>query len=174
MILTMSLANWITIARGLLIAPILILLFSGNRMGALALFLIACAGDVLDGIVARARKEITTWGKVLDPTVDKALYLSVLSALAARGDLSLLSLTLFLIPQVGLGVGALILHIRVRKVQEARILGKAASVLSFLAILFLIAGWPGRIALLYTAIAFTYVAGGDYLFAARPLQGRSA
>jgi len=101
MILTMSLANGITIARGLLIAPILLLLFSGNRMGALSLFLIACAGDVLDGLVARARKEITTWGKVLDPTVDKALYLSVLSALAVRGDLSLLALTLFLIPQLG-------------------------------------------------------------------------
>ncbi|RLE36507.1 hypothetical protein DRJ24_00295 [Candidatus Acetothermia bacterium] len=173
MILTMSLANGITIARGLLIAPILLLLFSGNRMGALSLFLIACAGDVLDGLVARARKEITTWGKVLDPTVDKALYLSVLSALAVRGDLSLLALTLFLIPQLGLGVGALILHVRARKVQGARILGKAASALAFLAILFFIAAWPGRESLLYAAIGTTYIAGIDYLLAARSLQGSS-
>jgi phosphatidylglycerophosphate synthase len=156
-----------------LIGPILILLFSGNRMGALALFLVACAGDVLDGLVARARKEITTWGKVLDPTVDKALYLSVLSGLAVRGDLPILTLILFLIPQVGLGIGALILHLRARKVQGARILGKAASVLTFIAILFFIAAWPGRIPLLYAAIGATYIAGADYLLAARSLHGIS-
>jgi len=174
MILHMSLANWITIGRGLLIAPTLILLLSGNRTGALVLFLTACAGDVLDGLVARARKEITTWGKVLDPTVDKALYLSVLASLTVRGDLPTLALALFLIPQVGLGIGALILHLRARKVQGARIPGKAASVLAFLAIAFLIAGWPGRIPLIYGAIALTYIAGADYLFAARSLQRRSA
>jgi len=174
MILVMSLANWITIVRGLLIAPILIFLFSGDRMLALAIFLIACAGDVLDGLVARARKEITTWGKILDPTVDKALYLSVLSGLAVRGDLQPLALILFLIPQLGLGIGALILHIRVRKVQGARILGKAASALAFLAISFLIAGWPGRNPLLCAAIAAMYLAGIDYLLAARSLQGKSA
>jgi len=174
MILDMSLANWITIARGLLIAPILVLLLSGERTGALVLFLIACAGDVLDGLVARARKEITTWGKVLDPTVDKAVYLSVLSGLTVRGDLAALALALFLIPQIGLGIGALILHIRARKVQGARILGKAASALAFLAIAFLIAGWPGREPVLYAAIASTYIAGIDYLLAARSLQGKSA
>ncbi len=167
MLFFMSLANWITIARGLLIAPILISLFSGNRMLALGLFLIACAGDVLDGMVARARKEVTTWGKVLDPTVDKAVYVSVLSALTVSGDLSILLLLLFLIPQIALGIGALVLRIHAHRVQGARILGKAASALTFASILFLIADWPGKGPLLYGTIAATYIAGIDYLLAAR-------
>lgn len=170
----MSLANVITIARGFLIPPILVLFFAGHRMEALVLFLVACAGDVVDGMVARARGEITTWGKVLDPTVDKALYLSLLFSLYVHRDVSTLALVLFLIPQVGLGLGALVLRFRRRTVQGSRILGKIASLLSFAAIGFLLAGWQGGTELLYAAIAATYVASMDYYRAGRAPQPSSS
>ena len=81
----MSLANKITLARALLIAPTVACLLMGYRTVALILFGIACASDVLDGMVARARNEITTWGKVLDPAADKALYVALFCALYVMG-----------------------------------------------------------------------------------------
>ena len=170
----MSLANKITIARALLIVPILWLFLSGHRLAAFFLFGVASAGDVLDGMVARARNEITTWGKALDPAADKALYVSLVFALYVAGGISLLAVILFLVPQVALGVGALVLRFRRQAVQGARMIGKMASLLSFLAIAFLIIGWPGGRELFYAAIAATYVATADYVRAGLSIQGTSS
>jgi phosphatidylglycerophosphate synthase len=169
----MSLANAITIARGLLIAPILVLFFHGLRLESLILFGVASASDIVDGMVARARGEITTWGKVLDPLIDKALYLALLFALYVDGSIAMVPLVLFLVPQVCLGIGALVLRIRVRAVQQARIFGKLASLLSFGAIFFLLARWPGGDELFYAAIGATYLASIDYFRAAIRVHGTS-
>jgi phosphatidylglycerophosphate synthase len=159
----MSLANKITIARALLIAPTVICLLAGQRTAALILFGVACAGDVLDGMVARARNEITTWGKVLDPAADKALYVAALCALYVMGDVPMTAFVLFLVPQVALGLGALALRCRKSAVQAARSIGKAASFVSFAGLAFVIMQWPWAIEILYAAIALTYIASLDYL-----------
>jgi phosphatidylglycerophosphate synthase len=67
-------------------------------------------------------------------------------------------------------VGAILLHVRRQQVQAARFLGKAASLLSFLALFFLLVRWPGGLELFYAAIAATYAAGVDYYIAARSLE----
>jgi len=91
----------------LAIAPVVYLLVSGQRWPAWWVFLAACATDLVDGLVARKLHEVTRLGKVLDPLVDKALYVSVLFTLYAIGLLPTLAVVLFLIPQVGIGIGAL-------------------------------------------------------------------
>lgn len=167
----MSLANKITIGRALLIAPTVALLLMGYRTIALILFAVACAGDVVDGMVARARDEITTWGKVLDPAADKALYVSLFCSLYVMGDLPTRAFVLFLVPQVALGVGAIVLRFgEKRAVQSARFVGKAASFISFVALAFLIARWPGAMIILYVAIGLTYIATLDYLRGALRIQ----
>jgi len=170
----MTLANIITITRAVLIVPVVYLLLSGHRLAAFLLFGIVSTGDVLDGMVARARNEITTWGKALDPAADKALYLSLIFSLFVLGDLSLLAVILYLAPQVALGIGALALRFRRSAVQGARLIGKVAAGLSFLAIAFLIIGWPGGLGLFYAAIAATYVATFDYFRAGMAIQGTSS
>ncbi len=169
----MSVANLITLFRGALVAPVVYLFLSGHRAAAAALFAVVCLGDIIDGMVARARNEVTPLGKALDPIVDKALYVSLLSSLLVIGEISALAYTAFLVPQVGLGLGALVLQLRHRQVQAARLVGKAASLLSFLALFFLLVRWPGGPWLFYGAVALTYIAGLDYLLAARSL-GRAA
>jgi len=170
----MSLANKITIGRAALIPGILVLAVYGQRTAALVLFLIACAGDVLDGLAARARGEITTWGTVLDPIVDKILYFSVVVVLAVQGDLPLLALVLYLIPQIGLGLGAIALRRGRRVVQGSRWLGKGASLVTFVGIVFLLVGWPGGIGVFYGATAATYVAAIDYARSGCRLQASSS
>ena len=166
----MSLANKITIARALLIAPTVACLLMGHRTIALILFAIACASDVVDGMVARARDEITTWGKVLDPAADKALYVALFCSLYVMDELPILAFVLFLVPQVALGLGALVLRFGKRAVQSARIVGKVASFVSFIALSFLIARWPAAMQILYVAIALTYIATVDYLCGALRIQ----
>ena len=69
--------NHITICRFVL-TPIVIFLFLRHHYfwGGLT-FLIAALTDLLDGMVARQRRQITNLGKILDPLADKLLILSV-------------------------------------------------------------------------------------------------
>jgi CDP-diacylglycerol--glycerol-3-phosphate 3-phosphatidyltransferase len=166
----MSLANAITITRGIAIAPIVILLLTGHRWAAWWLFGFACATDLVDGFVARTRGEVTRMGKVLDPLVDKAMYVAVLFSLYVLGDVPTWAVVVFLIPQVGLGFGALFLRVRSDAVQGARVLGKAAAGLAFVSIAFLLVQWPGGREIFYAAIAATYLAGVDYLISALSIQ----
>jgi len=166
----MSLANRITLARALLIPPAIVCLLLDYRLAALFLFGFACLGDVLDGIAARTRHEITTWGKVLDPAADKALYVGLLCSLYVLQEIPTLAFVLFLIPQAALGLGALVLRFGKQAVQAARVIGKAAAFVSFLAVGFLIMQWPGAMEILYAAIALTYVASIDYLRGALRLR----
>jgi CDP-diacylglycerol--glycerol-3-phosphate 3-phosphatidyltransferase len=166
----MSVANLITLTRGLMIAPIVFLLLHGHRWAAWWLFGIACSTDLIDGIVARARNEVTQLGKVLDPILDKSLYVAILCTLYVLGDIPTLALALFLIPQVGIGLGALALKARKDAVQQARLPGKGASALAFIAIAFLLVDWPGGIEIFYAAIAATFVAAVDYAASGIRLQ----
>ncbi|MEW5825857.1 MAG: CDP-alcohol phosphatidyltransferase family protein [Candidatus Bipolaricaulota bacterium] len=165
----MSLANAVTLFRGLLLVPTVYLLFRGERGAAAALFAVACAGDVVDGTIARARNEVTTLGKVLDPIVDKSLYVALLSSLLVLGAVPMWAYAAFLLPQVALGVGALALATKSGAVQAARPMGKAASFLSFVGLFFLLVDWPGGREIFFAAVAATYAAGADYYLAARRL-----
>lgn len=62
----------------------------GNRAKFLALvvYVFAALTDVLDGILARRRQQVTSLGKILDPVADKVLVLGAIMALAALGTMS--------------------------------------------------------------------------------------
>ena len=69
----MGLANWLTIARILLI-PVLVTLVVYNRsVLALVTFAVAGVTDTLDGYIARTRGKKTRLGAFLDPLADKLL-----------------------------------------------------------------------------------------------------
>ena len=74
----LTLANEITILRVLLIAPFVICMLKihdncAMRYIALAIFLVMCISDALDGYFARSRKQVTRLGSFLDPMADKLL-----------------------------------------------------------------------------------------------------
>jgi phosphatidylglycerophosphate synthase len=162
----MSLANKITIGRATFIVPIILTLLVGLREIALGLFLIASAGDVMDGAIARSRNEVSKLGKILDPAVDKILYASLVVSLYVMGAIPLVWLILFFVPQLGLALGALFLHFSAGEAQGARILGKLASVLTFVAMSLLIIDVGPGVILFAVAVGVTYAAGVDYLVGA--------
>ena len=100
----MNLPNKLTIFRVILIVPFVILLLgSANGWGwftaicggimefidyiAVAIFMIACVTDMLDGKIARKYNLVTNFGKFMDPLADKLLVCSALICLVEMGRL---------------------------------------------------------------------------------------
>lgn len=83
--------NIITIARILAIIPIVWLVMEGSditRTIALVLYVVAAASDWVDGYLARALKQYSDLGRMLDPIADKLLVGILIAALAWDGSLS--------------------------------------------------------------------------------------
>jgi CDP-diacylglycerol--glycerol-3-phosphate 3-phosphatidyltransferase len=93
----LGLANWITLIRMTFIPVFLVLLLGqfGSPAGwsdwrpwlAAAVFTVLAATDAVDGYVARARNEVTTFGKFIDPLADKLLVTAALVGLVQLGSL---------------------------------------------------------------------------------------
>lgn len=87
-------ANAVTALR-LVLVPIFVALVlvsgmteAGWRVAAVLVFLVASLTDAVDGWVARRYGMVTSFGKVADPIVDKALIGAALVLLSAYGVLS--------------------------------------------------------------------------------------
>ena len=78
----MGLANWLTIARILLVPVLVICLVYNRGFLALSTFIVAGVTDMMDGYIARTRGTKTRLGAFLDPLADKLLVTSLLIVLA--------------------------------------------------------------------------------------------
>ncbi|MGQ9477111.1 MAG: CDP-alcohol phosphatidyltransferase family protein [Candidatus Bipolaricaulia bacterium] len=159
----MTLANIVTLVRLGLIPPLLFFLSSSATVTAFILFLLFLLGDLADGALARARREITPFGEFLDPLADKLLTAGLLVAFAALGRLSWLPFILLAIPQLGLLSGAIFLARRGEKVLSARPLGKGAAAVLALGLALAFFQLRGSGELIYLGIFLSYLAGLDYL-----------
>ena len=74
----MTTANKITLFRVILIPVFLILLYTGAKWAALAVYIVACISDTVDGYIARHYNQVTVFGKFMDPLADKILVLSAM------------------------------------------------------------------------------------------------
>ncbi|MBR4270947.1 MAG: CDP-alcohol phosphatidyltransferase family protein [Clostridia bacterium] len=76
-----NIPNILTLFR-LALIPVFVLVFlfieDEHHYFSLAIFLIACFTDVLDGIIARRTNTITNYGVVMDPLADKLLKIATL------------------------------------------------------------------------------------------------
>jgi CDP-diacylglycerol---glycerol-3-phosphate 3-phosphatidyltransferase len=81
----MNLPNAITIARIFLVPFVVVVLLTTRfpywEFWGVTLFMVAALTDLLDGYVARRRKQVTTLGRLLDPIADKLLVSSALISL---------------------------------------------------------------------------------------------
>jgi CDP-diacylglycerol--glycerol-3-phosphate 3-phosphatidyltransferase len=93
----MNLPNALTLSR-IFFVPVLIAVMMGGEFSvdvagtvvqsewiALAIFLSAAITDFLDGYIARRRKQITTFGKLVDPIADKLLISAAFISLVELG-----------------------------------------------------------------------------------------
>lgn len=158
-----TLASAITIARLLFLPPIVWLLLGGERRWAFTLLLVVLAADLMDGALARRRHEETPLGRLLDPAIDKIVFLTVFGALVWIGDLHWLSFALLGGMQLGVAIGGAF-WLRARHgPPPARPLGKTASFILSLGLLATLLNVPYDAWLVYAGITLVSLAGFDYL-----------
>ena len=127
-----NLPNILTIARILLLPFFAASLIYGSYQYALILFLAAAITDILDGLIARMKKQTTDFGSILDPVADKFLMLTSFIVMSVYGwipkwlTITVISRDLIVV------TGWLILYfVTHNKKVEPGILGKAANFFQF-------------------------------------------
>ncbi|MEO3387673.1 CDP-alcohol phosphatidyltransferase family protein [Mesorhizobium sp. CAU 1741] len=85
----MTVPNFITIFRFLLVPVVILALLSDDKEWALVCFVVAGVSDGVDGFIARHFNQRSTLGAYLDPMADKLLLVSVFVVLGFMGELPL-------------------------------------------------------------------------------------
>lgn len=89
-----NLPNCLTLSRFIL-APVIMILVQNMEnpaydvgawkisLAALVVLVLALLTDLFDGMVARARKEVTNFGKIMDPVADSTFFMTLMFGLSA-------------------------------------------------------------------------------------------
>jgi CDP-diacylglycerol---glycerol-3-phosphate 3-phosphatidyltransferase len=168
----LNLPNLLTVLR-IMLVPALVVALLGNTPGgdvlAAIVFALASLTDFVDGYLARARAEITTFGKLMDPLADKLLIVAALISLVSLHRLAAWVAMVIITRELAVTVlrlGAT----QAGVVMAASMFGKVKTCMQIAAILAIIAvpGQPAWVtALLYATVAVTVLSGLDYFFGVR-------
>lgn len=134
--------NMVTIARIILIPFVLWFLMEENFNVGVPLFLFTAFTDVIDGSLARLRKQITQWGTFYDPLADK-LFIGLVVLLVVIKHVNVIFGLLIIIIEALIILGG---YIRKQRgtLQGSNILGKTKMFFQVLGVSFLlIALWAG-------------------------------
>lgn len=127
---TLGLANRLTLARCVLIAPTVVFLIREHWVLFLAAYGLLVATDVADGAVARRRGERTDFGTIMDPAADVASTGAVYTVFFAKSLLPGWVFAILLVRYGTLALGSLWLSRAARPFRfRATPAGKAAAVL---------------------------------------------
>lgn len=134
-------ANYLTLIRFYLIAPMVVLLCQGRLWPSLAVFAVIGLSDIADGVVARRRGEQTEFGVVMDPLADVFSTAAVFAALYALDVVPGWLFALLMARYGMLIVGSLVLFLLVGPIQfRATIPGKVVGVLQAVGITVIVVG----------------------------------
>ena len=164
----LNVPNVLTVVRILLVPVLVAVLLDATPNGswvAAGVFALAALTDGLDGYLARSRRSVTTFGKVMDPIADKLLVAAALISLVSLDRVEPWVAMVIIAREFavsGLRVAAGVQGV----VIPASLLGKAKTLTQVAAILALIAAHDAGAVwvqvLLYTAVATTVASGADY------------
>jgi CDP-diacylglycerol--glycerol-3-phosphate 3-phosphatidyltransferase len=164
----LNLPNILTLLRILLVPVLVVALLSKAPNGstlAAAVFAAAALTDGLDGYIARSRRDITTFGKVMDPIADKLLIAAALITLVGLGRVEAWVAMVIIAREFAVS-GLRVAAGQQGVVIPASPLGKIKTVMQVAAIFAVIAtgdhgAWWAQV-LLYISVAVTVISGADY------------
>lgn len=164
--------NVLTVLRILAVPVVVVALLGETPEGdviAAGVFALAALTDGLDGYIARRRREVTTFGKLMDPLADKLLITAALVSLVSLDRLAAW-VAMVIIAREFAVTGLRSIAAERGAVISASWLGKVKTGLQVAAIFALIAFEPTPIGvdlLVYAAVAMTVISGADYFFGLR-------
>ena len=169
-----TIPNLLTVFRILLVPVLVTALLSGLAIGdtlAAIVFVVASLTDALDGWMARRNRNITTFGKLMDPLADKLLVTSALVSLVSLDRLEAW-VAMVIIAREFAVTGLRQLAMEHGEVIHASMWGKVKTTAQIAMVLALIAvhGRPAWVdALVYATVAITVASAVDYFFNFRAL-----
>jgi CDP-diacylglycerol--glycerol-3-phosphate 3-phosphatidyltransferase len=170
--LPLNLPNVLTLLRVLAVPVIVVALLDETPNGdalAAGVFALAALTDGLDGYIARRRRDVTTFGKLMDPLADKVLIIAALVSLVSLGRLAAWVAMVIIARELAV-TGLRTVAAEQGVVIAASWLGKVKTALQVAAVFALIIWNPAPLAvdvLVYVAVAATVIRGADYFFGLR-------
>ena len=170
----LTVPNLLTVVRILLIPVIAAALLSGIESGdllAAIVFVIASITDALDGYIARRNKDVTTFGKLMDPLADKLLVTSALVSLVSLDRLQAW-VAMVIIAREFAVTGLRQLAMEHGEVIHASGWGKlkTATQIAMVLALIIVDSSPVWVdVLVYATVAVTVASAADYFFGFRAL-----
>jgi CDP-diacylglycerol---glycerol-3-phosphate 3-phosphatidyltransferase len=167
-----NLPNVLTLMRILAVPVIVVALLGETPNGdalAAGVFALAAFSDGLDGYIARRRRDVTTFGKLMDPLADKLLIVAALVSLVSLGRLAAWVAMVIIARELAV-TGLRAVAVEQGVVISASWLGKLKTALQVAAVFALIIWNPSPLAvdvLVYVAVAVTVISGADYFFGLR-------
>lgn len=170
----MNLANQLTVARLVGVAPIMLAVyipFPGALTLAVILYVAALFTDYLDGVAARNSGKVTNFGKLMDSIADKALIVSLFFVLVGEGVMAAWMAAIMVIREFAV-TGLRMVALESGEVIAANSWGKAKMNSQSLAVFVLLVGYAGILApetlltlgwwLMLVAVIFTILSGWSY------------
>ena len=162
----LNLPNVLTLLRILAVPVIVVALLGETPNGdalAAGVFALAALTDGLDGYIARRRKQVTTFGKLMDPLADKLLVVAALISLVSLDRLAAWVAMVIIARELAV-TGLRAVAAEQGLVIAASWLGKVKTALQISAVFALIIWNPSPLAvdvLVYVAVAATVISGAD-------------
>ena len=167
----MTLPNYITVARFLMVPLVILSMIDGQMLTAFALFLLAGVSDAIDGAIARQFNQKSELGAWLDPMADKFLLVSVFVML---GWLEALPswLVILAVSRDGMIVAAVVLSSMMGNPVEMRplLVSKANTLVQIVLLMLVLADLAGLVQLdaligwmVYAAAGLTIASAAAYL-----------
>jgi CDP-diacylglycerol--glycerol-3-phosphate 3-phosphatidyltransferase len=166
-VVPVNIPNALTMLRIVAVPVIVVALLDETPNGdalAAALFSLAAITDGLDGYIARRRRQVTTFGKLMDPLADKLLVVAALIALVSLDRLAAWIAMVIIARELAV-TGLRSLAAEQGVVISASWMGKLKTGLQIAAIIALIVWEDSPVAvdvLVYAAVAATVISGADY------------
>ena len=168
----LNVPNVLTLLRIVAVPVLVVALLNETPDGdviAAIVFALAAFTDGLDGYIARRNKQVTTFGKLMDPLADKLLVIAALISLVSLDRLAAWVAMVIIARELAV-TGLRSIAAERGVVIAASWLGKLKTALQIAAIIALIAFDPAPVwvdVLLYIAVAVTLISGADYFLGLR-------
>ena len=170
----LNVPNVLTLLRILLVPVLVVALLEATPNGSVVaaiVFAAAAVTDGLDGYIARSRRSITTFGKVMDPIADKLLIAAALLTLVSL-DRVAPWVAMVIIAREFAVTGLRQLAMEHGEVIPASVWGKIKTIaqVAMVLVLILVEDSPAWVdGLVWVTVAITIVSGADYFFGFRSL-----
>lgn len=133
----MNIPNTLSLLRLLMVPVYLVVFFSDlphAHLIAAIIFVAAGITDIVDGYIARKYNQITKLGRFLDPLADKFMVWSALISLSVERVIPVIITVLYFIKEILMGIGGVLVYRRTQDIPPSHPLGKASTLLFFIAI----------------------------------------